>query len=311
MGKFVVIALGGNAILQPKQKGTADTQYQNIYATCEHIATLLKSGYKVLLTHGNGPQVGNILLQQDEAKDVVSPMPLDVCGSMSQGFIGYMFQRAMRNVLKKNNMDKEVTTLVTQVKVDKNDPAFENPTKPIGPFYTEDEAKELMTKGYDMIEDSGRGWRRVVPSPNPIGVMEEKSILQLIENDNLVIASGGGGIPVVEGETLEGIEAVIDKDLAGQKLAMDVKADSFVILTDVDYVFINYNTPQQEKLGKITVAEIEKLVEEGHFKAGSMGPKVEAAIKFAKATGQPAIIASLNSVLDALEHKSGTIIVPE
>ncbi|WP_350343854.1 carbamate kinase [Proteinivorax tanatarense] len=311
MGKFVVIALGGNAILQPKQKGTAETQYQNIYATCEHIATLLKSGYKVLLTHGNGPQVGNILLQQDEAKEVVAPMPLDVCGSMSQGFIGYMFQRAMRNVLKKNNMEKEVTTLVTQVKVDKNDPAFKNPTKPIGPFYSEDEAKKLISKGYDMVEDSGRGWRRVVPSPNPIGVMEEKSILQLIENDNLVIASGGGGIPVVEGETLEGIEAVIDKDLAGQRLAMDAKADSFVILTDVDHVYINFNTPEQKKLGKITVAEIEKYVDEGHFKAGSMGPKVEAALRFVKATDQPAIIASLNSVLDALEHKSGTIIVPE
>ncbi len=205
----------------------------------------------MLLTHGNGPQVGNILLQQDEAKEVVAPMPLDVCGSMSQGFIGYMFQRAMKNVLKKENMDNKVTTLVTQVEVDKNDPAFQNPTKPIGPFYSEQEAKELMDKGYEMKEDSGRGWRRVVPSPNPVGVMERDSILDLIGQDNLVIASGGGGIPVVQTNgSVEGIEAVIDKDLAGQRLALDVKADSFVILTDVDHVYLNFNTPQQKKLEK-------------------------------------------------------------
>lgn len=305
MTKRVVVALGGNAILQPKQAGTAENQFRAVQETCAQLADMIKEGYQVVITHGNGPQVGNILLQNDEAKHVVPPFPLDVCGAQTQGFIGYMIQQSMGNLLP----EQPVATLVTQVQVSADDPGFQNPTKPIGPFYNQEDAEKMRAeKGWAVVEDSGRGWRRVVASPNPTAIVEKDAIAALIEKGFLVIASGGGGIPVVrtaEGK-LQGVEAVIDKDLAGQRLAADVKADVLLILTDVEAVAINFGKPEQQNLGEVTVAQIREYQKEGHFKAGSMGPKVEAACRFVEAGGERAIIASLNNVSLALAGKSGT-----
>lgn len=306
MSKRVVVALGGNAILQPKQSGTAEIQFENVRNTCAQLADLIKEGYQLVITHGNGPQVGNILLQNEEAKSVVPPFPLDICGSQTQGFIGYMIQQSMKNLLPQ----RAVGTVVTQVLVDADDPAFQNPTKPIGSFYSQEEADQLRAeKGYAMVEDSGRGWRRVVPSPSPKAIIEKELVLTLLEKDTIVIASGGGGVPVVQGVDgkLSGVEAVIDKDLAGERLAMDVQADALMILTDVEAVAINWGKPDQTFLGRLTVAEARALMAEGHFKAGSMGPKVEAAVRFVEQGGEMAVIASLNNAADALAGKSGTV----
>jgi carbamate kinase len=307
MSKRVVVALGGNAILQPKQSGTSEIQFENVRNTCAQLADLITDGYQLIITHGNGPQVGNILLQNEEAKAVVPPMPLDICGSQTQGFIGYMIQQSMKNLLPHRN----VGTILTQVLVDANDPAFQHPTKPIGSFYTQEEADHLRAeKGYAMVEDSGRGWRRVVPSPDPKSIVEKELILALLEKDVLVIASGGGGVPVVSDTRgkLTGVEAVIDKDLAGQRLAMDVEADALMILTDVEAVAIHWGKPEQKFLGRLTVAEARKLMAEGHFKAGSMGPKVEAAVRFIEMGGEMSVIASLNNAADALAGRAGTVI---
>jgi carbamate kinase len=305
MTKRVVVALGGNAILQPKQAGTAENQFRAVQQTCAQLADMIKEGYQVVITHGNGPQVGNILLQNDEAKNIVPPFPLDVCGAQTQGFIGYMIQQSMGNLLP----EQPVVSLVTQVQVSADDPGFQNPTKPIGPFYNQDDAEKMQAeKGWAVVEDSGRGWRRVVPSPNPTAIVEKDAIAALIEKGFLVIASGGGGIPVVrtaEGK-LQGVEAVIDKDLAGQRLAADVKADVLLILTDVEAVAINFGKPEQQNLGEVTVGQVREYQREGHFKAGSMGPKVEAACRFVEAGGQRALIASLNNASLALAGKSGT-----
>lgn len=307
MNKRIVIALGGNAILQPKQAGTAATQFENVHKTCRQLASLIGQGYQLVITHGNGPQVGNILLQNEEAKAQVPPMPLDVCGAQTQGFIGYMIQQGMKNLLPQHN----VCTILTQVLVDAQDPSFQNPTKPIGPFYAKAEADQLrMNKGYAMVEDSGRGWRRVVPSPDPIAIIERELIQFLLERDSVVIASGGGGIPVTRDGRgqLQGVEAVIDKDLAGQRLAMDIGAAVFLILTDVEAVAINWGKPNQEFLQRLTVAEAQQLQDQGHFRAGSMGPKVEAAIRFAQEGGGMAVIASLTKVAEALRGEAGTVI---
>ena len=307
MSKRVVVALGGNAILQPKQAGTSEIQLENVRNTCTQLADLITQGYQLIITHGNGPQVGNILLQNEEAKSVVPPMPLDICGSQTQGFIGYMIQQSMKNLLPQRN----VGTVVTQVLVDINDTAFQNPTKPIGSFYTQEEADKLRAeKGYAMVEDSGRGWRRVVPSPDPKTIIEKELVLALLEKDFIVIAAGGGGVPVVSDANglLTGVEAVIDKDLAGQRLAMDVDADVLMILTDVQAVAINWGKPDQLFLGRLSVDEARKLMAEGHFKAGSMGPKVEAAVRFVEQGGEMSVIASLNNAADALAGKAGTII---
>lgn len=306
MSKRVVIALGGNAILQPKQSGTAAIQFENVRNTCRQLAELINDGYQLVITHGNGPQVGNILLQNEEAKAKVPPMPLDICGSETQGFIGYMIQQSMKNLLPQRN----VGTIVTQVLVDANDPAFQNPTKPIGSFYTQAEADQLRAeKGYTMVEDSGRGWRRVVPSPDPKAIIEKDLVLDLLEKDVIVIASGGGGVPVVQDVNgqLSGVEAVIDKDLAGQRLAMDVEADILLILTDVEAVAINWGKPDQKFLSRLNLSEAKQLMEEGHFKAGSMGPKVTAALRFIEQGGEMAVISSLNNAAEALAGKSGTL----
>ncbi len=307
MQQTIVLALGGNAILRPGQRGTAEDQFANVKTTCESIARMVKHGYQVVITHGNGPQVGNILIQNTHSQDLVPAMPLDVCGAKSQGLIGYMIQQALHNELVKEDINVPVATVLTQVIVDENDPAFKNPTKPIGPFYTEDEARRFeKERGEKWVEDSGRGWRKVVPSPLPVEIFEKSAIAALIKQGTVVIAAGGGGIPVIQKDnTLRGIEAVIDKDLASSKLAGDIKADILMILTDVERVAINYRTPAETYLTEITVDEAKKYMEEGHFSAGSMGPKVQAAIDFASGGGT-SIIASLKRSLDALRGTSGT-----
>lgn len=310
--KVTVIALGGNAILQPGQRGTFDEQMANVKTTCEQLTQMVESGkYKIIITHGNGPQVGNILLQNETAKEVAAPMPLYVCGAESQGLIGYMMQQTLHNLLsEKGKGNIPIATVITQVVVDKDDQAFQNPTKPVGPFYTEEEARKLEAeKGYHVREDAGRGWRRVVPSPDPIEIFEKEAIRQLVEARSIVIASGGGGIPVVkEGEKLVGVDAVIDKDLAGERLAVDVEAKIFLILTDVDEVKLNYKTPEEKGLSHITLEEAKRYHAEGHFAKGSMEPKVRAAIRFIEAGGEKAIITSLDKAVDALEGNAGTTI---
>ena len=313
--KLVVVALGGNAILQPGQRGTFEEQMKNVHTTCEQLAAMVESGkYKIVVTHGNGPQVGNILLQNEVGKEVAAPMPLYVCGAESQGLIGYMIQQNLTNLFAaKGRPDIPVATLVTQVVVDKADPAFANPTKPVGPFYSAEEAARLKKeKGYDVKEDAGRGWRRVVPSPDPVEIFEKVAIRQLVDARTIVIASGGGGIPVVrENGGLKGVDAVIDKDLAGERLAVDVKASIFMILTDVAQVKLHYRTPQEKSLARMTVAEAKKYAAEGHFAKGSMEPKVRAAIRFVESGGEQAIITSLDRATDALEGKAGTAITRE
>ncbi|KPU46337.1 carbamate kinase 1 [Oxobacter pfennigii] len=309
--KTIVIALGGNAILMPGQKGTAEEQMENVNKTCVQVAQMVKKGMRVVITHGNGPQVGNILIQNGSATERVPAMPLYICGAQSQGLIGYMIQQQLVNKFQEMGIEKSVVTLVTQMVVDKEDAAFKNPSKPIGLFYSKEYAQKAMDeKGEYWIEDSGRGWRKVVPSPEPIRIVEIDCILNLINNGSIVIANGGGGIPVIENEgKYKGIEAVIDKDFGGAKLALYVNADAFMILTDVPKVYINYKKPEQKPLDEVSVDEIERLQKEGHFKAGSMGPKVEACRRFVTAGGKRAIITSLDTALEALEGKAGTRIV--
>jgi len=309
MTKRIAVALGGNAILQAGQEGTAQEQLTNVRNACEQIANLIENGYEVVVSHGNGPQVGSLLIQNEAASDEVPPMPLEICGAQTQGQIGYMMQQSLGNVFRKLGINKNVLTTVTQVVVEKDDEAFDNPTKPVGPFYSEAEAKRAMDEKDEVwIEDSGRGWRKVVPSPVPQKIVETEAIKELIANDNVVIASGGGGIPVTEDKNgqLTGVEAVIDKDLATRKLAEEVDADILMILTDVPNVAINFGTPDQKNLGTLTVEEMEEYKAEGHFGTGSMGPKVQAALDFVNNGGERAIITSLDQALEAIENGLGT-----
>lgn len=307
----IVLALGGNAILQAGQRGTYQEQQENIRLAASAVALLVHEGHRVVVTHGNGPQVGNLLIQQEEAASVVPPMPLSVCGALTQGMLGYLFQQELTNALRRLGQNAPVVTVVTQTEVKADDPAFRNPAKPVGPYYGRPMAEAALAKGWRMMEDRARGgWRRLVPSPWPVAIVEREAILHLVQQGALVVASGGGGVPVVrraDGQ-LEGVDAVIDKDLAGYRLAVDVQADLFMILTDVPKVAIRFGTPQQENLGTITTAALRAYQQEGHFKAGSMGPKVEAALRFAEAGGR-AIIASLQEALAAVEGVAGTQIV--
>jgi carbamate kinase len=306
--KTIVIALGGNAILQPGQKGTAEEQLGNVESTADQIAELISRGYRVVVTHGNGPQVGAILIQQEAGHEQVPPMPLDVCGAQSQGQIGYMLQQSLGKMLAQRSIERPVVTVVTQMVVSPRDPAFENPTKPVGPFYTEDYARQRMQSANETwIEDAGRGWRKVVPSPDPIRIVERDAIISLVRSGAIVIANGGGGIPVIERNGYyEGVEAVIDKDLGSECLGRDVNADILMILTDVGQVALNYRRPDQRDLATVTLAEITQYQQEGHFKAGSMGPKVEACRRFVDRAGEAAVIASLEHAVDAVEGRSGT-----
>lgn len=311
MTSKLVIALGGNALQSGNSEPTAEAQLQVVKQTCERIAEISERGYEVAVVHGNGPQVGRILLASEAAKNVTPSMPFDVCGAMSQGYIGYHLQQSLKYALSKKNRNIPVVTLATQMIVDKNDPAFKNPTKPIGPFYEAQEASALeKEKGYVMKEDSGRGWRRVVASPVPRKIVELDAIRQLW-NSTIVIACGGGGIPVVENEdgTMEGVAAVIDKDLAAELLAEQVEADALMILTEVEKVAINFNKPTQQNLSAMSLAEAAQYCEEGQFAPGSMLPKVQAAMKFVRAyPDKKAIITSLDKAIDALDGKTGTVI---
>ena len=310
----VVVALGGNALQEAGTPSTAEAQLEVIHKTCGYLADISCKGYEMAVVHGNGPQVGRIVLGQEIASKAdtnLPAMPFDVCGAMSQGYIGYQIQQSLRDALRNRNKNTPVVTLLTQVVVDENDAAFKNPTKPIGPFYTEEEAKKLMEeKGYTMKEDAGRGWRRVVASPTPKRIAEIDSVKRLWDS-TIVITAGGGGIPVVENMdgSLTGVAAVIDKDLAAERLAEDMETDFLLILTEVDKVSINYKKPDQKDLSHITVAEAIKYIDEGHFAPGSMLPKVMAAIKFARRfPGKKAIITSLYKAVDALEGREGTVI---
>ena len=313
--KLVVIALGGNAIKQAHEKGTAEEQFKNVEITCEQLVKMNALGYKLIITHGNGPQAGTLLIQQEEGKELVPAMPMDIVGAMTQGQIGYMFQNTLQNYFMQKGKNIPITTVVTQVLVKEDDPDFNDPSKPVGPFYTEEEAMKLKKeKGYivKLVKPNvEKPWRRVVPSPEPFEIVESNCVQALVDAHAIVIASGGGGIPVMKKSdgTLQGLEAVIDKDKAGNVLAKSVNADIYLILTDVEHALINYGKPDEKPLGKITVAEAERYLEEGHFLAGSMGPKVTAAIRFVKAGGEKSIITSLANAVDALEGKTGTIIV--
>ena len=301
MSKRIVIALGGNAL-----GNTPAEQLELVTKTAQPIVDLIEAGNEVVIAHGNGPQVGMINLGMStaaEAKAIKSDMPFPECGAMSQGYIGYHLQNAIGNELAARGLTKDVATIVTQVLVDEADPAFQNPTKPIGAFYDKETADRIAAeKGYTMVEDAGRGYRQVVPSPKPVDVIEKNMVNSLIDNGYVVITVGGGGIPVIR---KDGTPAVIDKDFASAKLAELIKADNLVILTAVDRVAINWGKPNQESLSEMSIAEAEKYCEEGHFAPGSMLPKVKAAISFAQ-TGGEAIIASLENAGAAIKGESGT-----
>jgi carbamate kinase len=303
----MVIALGGNAIKKATEKGTAAEQLRNIQETCECIWELVKD-HDVVITHGNGPQVGDILIQQEVGEPYVPAMPLDICVAESQGLIGYMVQQSLKNVLRRHGIEREVVTLITQVLVDDKDPAFKTPTKPVGPFYTKERAEILKREGVSVMEDAGRGYRRVVPSPDPQEVMEAEVITSLLNQGVIVIGAGGGGIPVDRKE-LHGIEAVVDKDLASEILAEAISADYFIILTDVGEVALNYGSENQENLDVLTVEEAEQYLKEDQFAPGSMRPKIVSAIRFLRAGGKKVIITSPQKVSGALRGRGGTEIV--
>ena len=310
----IVVALGGNAILSTDP--SAQAQQAALVETARHLVKLIQNGDELIITHGNGPQVGNLLLQHLMANSEKNPaFPLDSLVAMTEGSIGFWLQCALDNALLDVGLDKNIASVVTQVIVDKEDPAFINPTKPIGPFYSEEDAKAESEKtGATFKEDAGRGWRKVVASPKPIDIKEINSIRTLLDNGQVVIAAGGGGIPVVKNENgyLRGVEAVIDKDFASQRLAELVEADLFIVLTGVDYVYVNYNKPDQEKLEHVTVSQLKEYINQGQFAPGSMLPKVEAAIDFV--TNRPegkAVITSLSNLGALIESESGTIIVKD
>ena len=310
---LAVIAIGGNSLILDSKKITVKDQYQAASETAHHVAALVAAGYRVVITHGNGPQVGFILLRSDLARNVLHQVPLDSCVADTQGALGYQIGQTLANELKRQGIQKPIATVVTQVLVDNRDPAFANPTKPIGSFYTEEEAqKHKAESGWTLKEDAGRGWRRVVASPKPLRIVEENTVRLLLEQDVVVIAVGGGGIPVRENEKgeLEGCAAVIDKDLASCLLAKNLKADLFIISTGVDKVAVDFKKPTQRELDKLTVAEAKKYLAEGQFPAGSMGPKIEAAIDFIENGGKEVIITQPFLLEEAIAGRNGTHLVP-
>ncbi|HRY32213.1 MAG TPA: carbamate kinase [Bacteroidales bacterium] len=296
MKRLAVVAFGGNALLLSGQQGSIDEQEKNAYETCEHLLALIRRDYNLVITHGNGPQVGNILLSDQAGVQLhgLPAMPLDICVAYSQGFIGYVIEQQLRNVLEAHELERDIITIITQVLVNKDDPAFQNPTKPIGPYYTKEEAQALMADGKSVFKEDarGRGWRKVVASPQPLVIGNQKSIEKLARDGQIVIAVGGGGIPAfyVQPNKLQGIDAVIDKDLASSILAVQIHADKFFILTDVPKVCLDFNTPQERTLDRMTLAEAKRYLKEGHFGEGSMAPKIRAAINFVEHTGKDTII---------------------
>ena len=310
---LAVIAIGGNSLILDSKKITVEDQYHAASETSHHIAALVAAGYRVVITHGNGPQVGFILLRSDLARNVLHQVPLDSCVADTQGALGYQIGQTLSNELRRQGIQKPIATVVTQVLVDQHDQAFSNPTKPIGSFYSEEEArKHRADSGWTLKEDAGRGWRRVVASPKPLKIIEEDTIRLLLDQDVVVIAVGGGGIPVRQNEKgeLEGCAAVIDKDLASCLLAKNLKADLFIISTGVDKVAVDFKKPTQRELDRLTVAEAKKYLAEGQFPAGSMGPKIASAIDFLEHGGKEVIITQPHLLEEAIAGKNGTHLVP-
>ena len=308
-----VVALGGNALLQKGEPMDIQHQYKNALRSVKAIASLVADGYKIAVTHGNGPQVGVTFFRNVYTADKYPPYPLDALNAETQGWIGYLLCRAMRNTFGEMGLTNRAVALVTQVLVDKDDPAFQNPSKPIGNFFTREEAEELMKRyGWKMIDDAGRGWRLVVPSPWPKKIIEGDIVRKLVEEGTVVVAAGGGGIPVIEEDgELKGVEAVIDKDRASAVLAREIGAELLLILTQIDTVYLNFGKPDARPVRRMTVEEARRYLEEGHFAPGSMGPKIEAAVKFLEDGGKKVIITSLELAHEALEGRAGTEIIPD
>src|SRR2546429_993367 len=311
--KKLVVAIGGNALAPASESADATAQRRRIDATCAQLADLIQAGHDVVLTHGNGPQVGNILLQNEETRHLVPAMPLDVCGAESQAQIGYVLAQSLRNEFASRKIERDVVCIVTQVLVDAKDPAFANPTKPIGPYYTrEDEIIVKKAKGWKMVYDERGGWRRVVPSPRPIDIVEKDVLRRLVGNGDgrVVIAAGGGGIPVVRRDgKLVGVEAVIDKDLAAAALARAIGWTHLVIATDVPQVALDFGKPSQRFLDRLTVAEAKKHLAAGQFPPGGMGPKIEAGVDFLEHGGEHVVITDLAHLVAAVGGKAGTRLV--
>lgn len=291
--KSIILSIGGNVIIRRNEPGTVEEQFENIRASFECVERLIENSRSLVITHGNGPIVGNILIRNESAKGTLPQMPLYVCDADSEGGVGFMLQQTLYNEFKKLKKPVEAVTIVTQTVVSKFDPAFKNPTKPVGPYYSEDEAKKIARdKGFVMAEDSGRGWRRLVPSPKPVRIIESGVIKKLASSGVVVIAAGGGGIPVVEGpdKSITGIDAVVDKDLATALLAKDLGAEIFINLTQIDKAYLNFNKPGQKGIDEMTVKEAKKHLKAGEFLPGSMAPKIEAAIEFLEAGGEEVVI---------------------
>lgn len=308
---IAVVALGGNAILDASDDGSFETQLEKAKDVCRQLLTILHRGYQLILVHGNGPQVGNLLIQFEKARDTIPVPPLDVAVASSQGLLGHMLEISMRSALEEARMQREVASVLTQVVVSQDDPAFDSPTKPIGPFYTEEQAREFMeTEGWHMIEDSGRGWRRVVCSPLPRKILEMNTIKHLAENDTVVIACGGGGTPVnYLTDSVVGTEGVIDKDATAALLAYNVGAELFIILTGVDKVCVNFGKPDQQSIDCMNLTQARDYLDEGQFPAGSMGPKIASAVEYVEKGGQETIITSKDNIVRAMEAGNCTRIV--
>jgi len=307
--KYALIAFGGNAILPESQRGLQSEQMKNAQKAARLMTHVVKKGYDLIIVHGNGPQVGNLLIQMEESITKIPPFSLEVCDAMTEGSMGFMLEKAIINELRKNSLDKEVATLVTQVVVDREDPAFESPSKPVGPFYTKYRAQILTReKKWKMIEDSGRGFRKVVPSPKPIDVVPKKIIRDLVHAGKIVIASGGGGIPVIINGRgfFEGVEAVIDKDYAASLIAREVKVDLFIILTNVERVYLNYGTPEESPIETMTAKQAKDYIAQGQFPSGSMGPKIKAAVEYIESGGKEVLITSADYFKASLINRSGT-----
>lgn len=310
--KTAVVALGGNAITREFEEGNIYQQFANTRRSLRGVIELIKNGYRVVITHGNGPQVGNALIRVEASRHIVPPIPLGVIVADLEGGMGYMIEQCLQNKLNRYGIRKTVATVLTQVMVDKDDPSISNPSKFVGPFYKENEIEELQkTRGWVIKEDPGRGFRRVVPSPLPHEIVEKDVIKSLVAQDVIVIAAGGGGIPVYRDETgwLEGVDGVIDKDLASAILARDIHAKDLYILSAVDRVALNFNKANQVDLDKMTISEAQKYMDEGQFPKGSMGPKIQAAINFLKSGGQKVVITSIENAVDAVKNKGGTTII--
>jgi carbamate kinase len=312
VGKLAVVAIGGNSLIQDPKRPEVKNQWDAVRETCEHIADMLAEGWNVTVTHGNGPQVGYILRRSELAAKEVHEVPLDIIGADTQGSIGYMLQQSLDNALRRRGVNRTVLTVVTQVRVDPNDEAFKNPTKPIGGFMTEEEARRNEAEGWNVVEDAGRGWRRVVASPKPLAIHEINAIRELIVNDYVVICVGGGGIPVIRDEqgSLRGTYAVIDKDRASSLLAQTLRADLFMMSTGVEKVSLNFNKPDQRALDQLTLSEAEQYMKEGHFAPGSMLPKIEAAVEFVRMGGPKAVITNPQNLARGLRGETGTRVLP-